>query len=143
MSDTITQYAKPVPEPSSVSAPFWEGLKAGELRLQRCTACSRYVFYPRSVCPHCLSDRLEWQTASGRGRVYSFTIIRRAMNPAFAADVPYVFAIVELDEGPRVTTNLINCAPEDTRIGMPVRAACDSVTSEIALLKFEPEKSPA
>jgi len=139
MSDIITRYAKPLPEPSEVSAPFWEGLNAGELRLQRCATCSRYVFYPRSVCPHCLSDRLEWQTASGRGRLYSYTIVRRAMNPAFAADVPYVFAIVELKEGPRVTTNLINCAPEYARVDMPVKAAYDSVTSEIALLKFEPE----
>jgi len=139
MSDIITRYAKPLPEPSAVSAPFWEGLNAGELRLQRCVTCSRYVFYPRSVCPHCLSDQLEWQTASARGRLYSYTIVRRAMNPAFAADVPYVFAIVELKEGPRVTTNLINCAPEYARVDMPVKAAYDSVTSEIALLKFEPE----
>ena len=139
MSDIITRYAKPLPEPSAVSAPFWEGLNAGELRLQRCVTCSRYVFYPRSVCPHCLSDQLEWQTTSARGRLYSYTIVRRAMNPAFAADVPYVFAIVELKEGPRVTTNLINCAPEYARVDMPVKAAYDSVTSEIALLKFEPE----
>ena len=139
MTDTATQYAKPLPEPSPVSARFWEGLKAGELRLQRCTACFRYIFYPRSVCPHCLSDRLEWTMASGRGRVYSYTIVRRAMNPAFAADLPYIFAIVELEEGPRVTTNLINCAPEDARVDMPVKAAYDSVTSELALLKFEPE----
>ena len=139
MSDTATQYAKPLPEPSAVSAPFWEGLKAGELRLQRCAACSRYVFYPRSVCPYCLSDQLEWQTASGHGRVYSYTIVRRAMNPAFAQEVPYIFAIVELEEGPRVTTNLINCSPEEARVDMLVKAAYDSVTSEIALLKFEPE----
>ena len=139
MSDAAPQYAKPLPEPSAVSAPFWEGLKADELRLQWCAACSRYVFYPRSVCPHCLSDRLEWQTASGRGRVYSYTIVRRAMNPAFAQEVPYIFAIVELEEGPRVTTNLVNCPPEGARVDMPVKAAYDSVTSEIALLKFEPE----
>jgi uncharacterized OB-fold protein len=139
MSDTATRYEKPLPVPSDVSAPYWEGLTAGELRLQRCGDCGRYVFYPRSVCPHCLGEGLEWVPTSGRGRVYSFTIVRRAMNPAFAAEVPYVFAIVELDEGPRVTTNIVNCAPEDVRVDMPVKAAYDSVTSELALLKFEPE----
>jgi uncharacterized protein len=139
MSDTATHYEKPLPVPSEVSAPYWDGLKGGELRLQRCGDCGRYVFYPRSVCPHCLGEGLEWVPTSGRGRVYSYTIVRRAMNPAFAADVPYVFAIVELDEGPRVTTNIVGCSAEDVRVDMRVKAAYDSVTSELALLKFEPD----
>jgi uncharacterized OB-fold protein len=134
-----TEYRKPLPEPSAVSAPFWEGLSTGELRLQRCDQCEAYVFYPRTVCPHCLSDRLSWARASGRGRVYSYTIVRRAMNPAFGEDVPYVFAIVELDEGPRVTTNIVNCKSDEVRVDMPVKAAYDNVTPEVALLKFEPE----
>jgi hypothetical protein len=138
MTDTPTQYQKPLPEPSAISAPFWKGLREGELRLQRCQQCERHVFYPRSVCPHCLSDRLGWTRASGRGRVYSYTIVRRAMNPAFAAEVPYVFAIVELDEGPRVTTNIVNCRSDEVRVDMPVKAAYDSITPETVLLKFEP-----
>jgi len=138
MSEADVEYQKPLPTPSAVSAPFWDGLKSGQLRLQRCAECQSYVFYPRSVCPHCLSERLEWATASGRGKVYSFTIVRRAMNPSFADDVPYVFAIVELAEGPRVTTNIVNCAPDDVRVDMPVTATYDSVTPETALLKFEP-----
>jgi hypothetical protein len=133
-----TAYEKPLPAPSDVSVPFWDGLKAGELRLQHCGDCQRHIFYARTICPHCLGERLEWVTASGRGRVYSYTIVRRAMNPAFAEDVPYVFAIVELDEGPRVTTNVVGCAPEAVRVDMPVKAAYDNVTPEIALLKFEP-----
>jgi hypothetical protein len=132
------QYRKPLPEPSAISAPFWEGLSEGELRLQRCQQCERYVFYPRSVCPYCLSDRLGWTRASGRGRIYSYTIVRRAMNPAFAEDVPYVFALVELDEGPRVTTNIVNCGSDEVRVDMPVKAAYDNVTPKTALLKFEP-----
>ena len=138
MSEADVEYQKPLPAPSAVSAPFWDGLKSGELRLQRCAECQSHVFYPRSVCPHCLSERLEWATASGRGKVYSFTIVRRAMNPSFADDVPYVFAIVELAEGPRVTTNIVNCAPDDVRVDMPVKATYDNVTPETALLKFEP-----
>jgi len=115
MSETPAQYQKPLPEPSAVSAPFWDGLKSGQLRLQRCGECERYVFYPRSVCPHCMSERLGWATACGRGTIYSYTIVRRAMNPAFGNDVPYVFAIVQLGEGPRVTTNIVKCAPEEVR----------------------------
>jgi uncharacterized OB-fold protein len=139
MSEADVEYQKPLPAPSAVSAPFWDGLKSGQLRLQRCAECQSYVFYPRSVCPHCLSERLEWTTASGWGKVYSYTIVRRAMNPSFADDVPYVFAIVELAEGPRVTTNIVNCAPDDVRVDMPVKATYDNVTPETALLKFEPE----
>ena len=139
MSEQAPPVEKPLPEPSDVSRPYWEGLAEGELRLQRCAQCRRYVFYPRSFCPHCLSERLDWMRASGRGKVYSYTIVRRAMNPAFAAEVPYVFAIVELEEGPRVTTNIVNCPPEEVRVDMPVKAAYDRVTAEISLLKFEPE----
>lgn len=129
---------RPLPEPSAISRPFWEGLKARELRLQRCEDCGEFVFYPRAACPNCMSERLEWQAVSGRGKVYTFTIVRRAMIPAFQAEVPYVFAIVELDEGPRLATNVIGCDPEAVRVDMPVKAAYDEITEEISLLKFEP-----
>lgn len=130
---------KPLPEPSPVTRPFWDGLRAREVRLQRCRECGRFVFYPRALCPYCLSDDLEWVRASGRGRVYSYTVVRRAMHPAFQAEVPYVFAIVELEEGVRLVTNVVNCRPEEVRVDMAVKAVYDDVTSEITLLKFEPE----
>jgi uncharacterized OB-fold protein len=132
------EYRKPLPIPSAVSAPFWDGLREGVLRVQRCEKCAEYVFYPRSLCPHCLSESLEWATASGRGKLYSFTVVRRAMHPAFQEDVPYVYAIVELDEGPRVTSNVVNCPVDELRVDMPLRAVYDSVTPEVTLLKFEP-----
>ena len=134
----MSDYAKPLPVASPVTQPFWDGLRDGVLRIQRCEECSQHVFYPRTVCPHCLSDRLEWVTASGRGKLYSFTVVRRAMNPAFQEDVPYVFAIVELEEGIRVTTNVVNCDLEALRVDMPVKAVYDKVTPKAALLKFEP-----
>jgi uncharacterized OB-fold protein len=137
MSEAV-EYRKPLPGPSEVSRPFWDGLRDGELRIQRCEECERHVFYPRTVCPNCLSDRLEWVKVSGRGTLYSYTVVRRAMNPAFQEDVPYVYAIVELEEGPRVTTNVVNCALEALRVDMPVKALYDNVTPETALLKFEP-----
>ena len=138
MASDVGTYVKPLPAPSPVTQPFWDGLREGVLRIQRCEECSRHVFYPRTVCHHCLSDRLEWVKVSGRGTLYSFTVVRRAMNPAFQADVPYVFAIVELEEGPRVTTNVVNCELEALRVDMPVKAVYDKVTPEAALLKFEP-----
>ncbi len=133
-----TAYHKPLPIPSDVSRPFWDGLRSRQVRLQRCRACDRYVFYPRSLCPFCLSPDLEWLPVSGRGKVYSYTIVRRAMHPAFQAEVPYVFAIVELEEGPRLTTNVVNCRPEDVRVDMPVKASYHDITAEITLLTFEP-----
>jgi uncharacterized OB-fold protein len=132
------EYRKPLPEPSEVTRPFWEGLAAGELRLQRCQACAKYIYYPRSICPHCMSDTLRWERVSGRGRLYSYTVVRRAMNPAFAQDLPYVYAIVELEEGPRVTTNIVNCGLQALRVDMPLKALYDKATGDITLLKFEP-----
>ena len=134
-----SEYRKPLPRPSAVSQPYWDALNGGKVRIQRCAACGEHVFYPRPYCPACLSEALEWVAVSGRGRVYSFTVVRRAMNPAFAEDVPYVYAIVELEEGPRLMTNVVGCPPEDVRVDMPVKAVYDRVTSEITLLKFEPQ----
>ena len=133
-----TDYRKPLPVPSDISRPFWEGLREGLLRVQRCRDCGRQVFYPRSFCTHCLSESLDWVTVSGRAKLYSFTVVRRAMNPAFQEDVPYVYAIVELEEGPRVTANVVNCPLEALRVDMPLKAIYDSVTPEVTLLKFEP-----
>ncbi len=136
------EYRKPLPEPSETSRPFWEGVRARELRLQRCRDCGKHVFYPRAICPFCLSEYLEWVTASGKGKVYSHTVVRRAMHPAFREDLPYVLAIVELDEGPRLTTNIVGVEPEGVRVDMRVRAAYDDVTPDITLLKFEPLLGP-
>jgi hypothetical protein len=133
-----SEYRKPLPRPSPLTRPFWDGLAEGVLRVQRCATCRAHVFYPRAHCPACLSPDLTWVEASGRGRVYSFTIVRRAMNPAFAQDVPYVYAIVELDEGPRLMTNVVGCPPDAVRVDMPVKAVYDKVTPEHTLLKFEP-----
>lgn len=131
-------YRKPLPEPSESTRPFWEGTRAHELRLQRCRDCRKHIFYPRLVCPFCLSDNLDWVIASGKGKVYSYTVVRRAMHPAFREDVPYVLAIVQLEEGPRITTNIVGVPPQEVRVDMPVRAAYDDVTPDLTLLKFEP-----
>jgi len=137
------EYRKPLPRPTPISQEYWRGAKAHQLRLQRCRQCGRHVFYPRSFCPLCLSDNLEWVTASGKGKVYSYTVVRRAVHPAFQEEVPYVLAIVELEEGPRLTTNIVGCPPEEMRVEMAVEAVYDDVTPEITLVKFKPVKTPS
>jgi uncharacterized OB-fold protein len=136
------EYRKPLPQPGEISRPFWEGTRAHELRMQRCRDCGKHVFYPRAVCPGCLSENLDWVTASGKGKLYSFTVVRRAMHPAFQEDLPYVLGIVELAEGPRLTTNIVGVEPEGVRVDMPVQAAYDDVTPDVTLLKFEPLVGP-
>jgi uncharacterized protein len=130
----MSEYTKPLPRPTATSRPFWEAAKRHELMLQQCQSCKGFIYYPRDRCPHCMSDQLEWQRVSGRGKLYSYTIVRRASTRAFA-DRPYVLAIVELDEGPRMTTNL-DAPAGQIKIGTPVRAYFDDVTPQQTLVKF-------
>lgn len=132
----MTEYTKPLPKPTASSRPYWDAAKRHELMLQRCGGCNTFIYYPRDRCPNCLSDKLQWQPVSGRGKVYSYTVVRRASTRSFA-DKPYVLAIVELDEGVRLTTN-IEAPPESVKIGMPVAVCFDDVTAERTLVKFKP-----
>lgn len=128
----------PRPVPIEATRPFWDGLADDEVRLQRCRSCAAWVFYPRPRCPTCLSDALDWHTVSGRGTVYTFTIARQATHPAFAGEVPQLLAIVELDEGVRMTTTIVDVAPDDLRIGLPVSPVFDHGDDGITLLRFRP-----
>jgi uncharacterized OB-fold protein len=116
--------------------PFWEALKRHELRVQRCDACGTRRFIPAELCPRCGAAGCEWEQVSGKGRVYTFTVIRRGPTPAYQADAPYVIAHVELDEGPRMISNLIGCDPEAVRIGMPVEVVFEDASPEWTLYKF-------
>jgi len=129
---------RPLPQPTPITQPFWDAAREHRLSMQRCRSCEKFVFYPRPLCSHCGSDDLEWRDLSGRATVYSYTIARRATARPFEPDVPYVIAIVELDEGPRMTTNIVGCPPEDVRIGMPVLAHFEDASDEITLVKFRP-----
>ena len=116
----MTERAFPVLD--AVSTPFWEGIAEGVLRIQHCQACGRYVFYPRAVCPHCTSVDLGWVEASGSGRIHSYTVVHRA--PAdYRDEIPYVVALVELDEGVRMMTRLVGVEPVDVRVDLPVEVA--------------------
>ncbi len=134
----MADYKKPLPRPTATSLPFWAAAKRHELQIQRCGSCGAHIFYPREVCPECLSSDLQWIKVSGKGTVYSYTIARAPTHPAFAEEVPYVIAIVELAEGPHLTTNITGCKPDEVRVGMPVVATFDDVTPEMTLVKFCP-----
>ncbi len=129
--------ARPIPTPTSFTKPFWEGAKAGRLRLQRCKDCGTVTYYPRPACMRCLSLNLEWVDTVGTGTVYSYTVTRLA--PAgFKEDVPYVLVSVDLPEGQRILATLVDCAPDQARIGMPVRVDFRQVTGDISLPVFRP-----
>jgi uncharacterized OB-fold protein len=129
---------KPLPSPTPISQPFWDAAKQHRLSLQQCQSCKGYIFYPRPICSHCGSADLKWTDVSGRATLYSFTVARRPTMRAFEPDVPYVIAIVDLEEGPRMTSNIVECSIEDVRIGMALEAMFDDVSDEITLVKFRP-----
>ncbi len=136
----MTTYSKPMPNPmnEALSRPFWEAAKRHELVLPRCRTCSRIFFYPRERCPNCLSDDLDWTRASGMGRLYSFTVVHQTAHPSFQAESPHIYAIIQLNEGPRMPSNLVDCPIEDAKIDMPVEAVFDDASAEYTLVKFRP-----
>jgi uncharacterized OB-fold protein len=132
------QTDKPLPVLTRETRPYWDGCKRHELLIQLCSSCGYYQFYPRLYCAQCFSDRVEWVAASGHATVLSFTIVHRPVSPAFAGDVPYVVALVTLEEGPSMMTNIIGCAPDQVAIGMPVKVTFEDWTDEISIAKFRP-----
>ena len=134
----MSEYRKPLPRIDEETRGFWEALARHELYVQRCRDCGTRRFYPRALCPACLSDSTEWQRASGRGTVYTFTVTRQNQSAGFRDALPYVLAVVELEEGVRLMTNLIGCAPDAVRIGMPVEVVFEDVTPEVTLPMFRP-----
>jgi len=121
------------------NAPYWQSTRAHALKLPFCMVCER-AFYPvQGRCPRCLGDRLDWRAVSGRARVYSWIVVHQVYDQSFAERVPYIVAVVELDEGPRLVTNIVNCPPEKVGCGVQVRAVYDDIDDEVALVYFEPE----
>lgn len=133
------QWPKPMPVPTPTSQPYWDALGKHRMEIQYCTSCEEYVFYPRSNCPRCLQTDLEWREVPGTGTLYTFTISRRPSAPPFADDVPQLIAVVELDEGPRLTSTLVNVAEEDVKIGMRLQPVFeDHAEADVTLLRYEP-----
>jgi hypothetical protein len=137
MSDR-PKYAKPLPRIDEESKGFWEACRRHELYIQRCTDCGAARYYPRALCPTCLSDAVEWLRCGGRGIVYTFTVTYQNQAPGFRDELPYVMAYVELDEGVRMLTNIVGCAPDAVRIGLPVEVVFEDATATVTLPKFKP-----
>jgi uncharacterized OB-fold protein len=134
----MSAYAKPLPEVTPESRPFWEGCRRHELLIQHCRACGDLQYYPRGVCAACWSGDLDWRASSGRGAVYTFTVVRRSQAPGFKDALPYVLAYVELAEGVQMLTTLVDVDPARVAIGMPVAVVFDDVTPDVTLPRFRP-----
>lgn len=133
-----TKYEKPLPEIRDHTKAFWEGCKRHELLIQRCGDCGTFRHPPRLICHECSSWNTEWVKITGRGIVYSYIVVRNHRNPAFEKDLP--IALIELSNAGqvRMVSNLVECKPDDIKIGMPVEVVFDDVTDEITLPKFKP-----
>jgi uncharacterized OB-fold protein len=130
---------KPMPEPTPVSKPFWDGLREHKVKIQYSPSAEKYIFYPRVLAPGTLADDLEWREVSGAGTLYTFTVADRPTAPPWADALPQFLAIVELDEGPRLSSEMVDVAPDALRVGMRVKAVFqDYPDRDITLLKFAP-----
>ena len=134
------EYTKPIPRPENIelTQPFWDAAKRHEFIMPRCRKCGSYFWYPRPHCPDCLTEDWEWSAVSGRGRLYTFTVVRQPQNPAFADDTPYAYAVVQLDEGVRMLSNVVDCEVDDLSVDMPLQVTFDDITDEWTLVKFKP-----
>lgn len=125
----------PKPLVDTDSREYWEGLARGELRIQRCDTCSRHVFYPRAICPHCFSGELSWITATGKGIIYSYTVAHQAYG-RFGEETPFVIAIVELEENVRMMTRIVGSPREHITIGAPVGITFKKIDEDLTLPYF-------
>ena len=134
------QYNKPIPVPQGESDEYWNKAKEGELWLRNCNSCGNPYFYPRDISPCCFSKDTSWIKASGKASLYTYAIVHRAPHPGFAQDAPFVVAIVELEEGPHMPTNIVidDPTPENLQIGMPLEVTFVDISEKIALPKFKP-----
>lgn len=125
--------------PTPATQPFWDALKQHKVQLQQCNECNSWIYYPRRFCPECLSDNLAWKDITGEGTLYTYTVALRPTAPPWSEDLPQLLAVVELDEGPRLTTELKNVDPEAVKVGMKVKPVFDDVPGEdITLLRYQP-----
>lgn len=134
---TTSGLPAPAPHPTLETQAFWDATAEGRLLLRRCDDCGLVIWYPRHLCPDCGTWNTSWMEASGRGTVYAATVVRRGQGP-YREAAPYVVAYVELDEGPRVMTNVVGCPPEEVRVGQPVEVVFDDTGEGRSLYRFRP-----
>jgi uncharacterized OB-fold protein len=136
MTQSGTEYGKPLPSLQDLSGEFYDWCKRGELRFQRCGECGAWRHVPREMCPRCGSWQWEWTRSSGRGTVFTWTVVNVALHPAFAGDVPLAPAVIEMEEGVRLLSQVVDCPPEQLEVGLPVEVVLDEVTPEVSLPRF-------
>lgn len=127
-----------IPTIDDETRPFWEAAREGRFLIARCGNCGRPHHYPRPFCPFCWSENVDWEDASGRATLYTYSTVFVNDRPPFNDRLPYVVAVVDLEEGPRVMTNLVGCDPADLRIGQEVVVAYQELTDEITVPLFRP-----
>ena len=126
------------PPVTETTQPFWDATKEKRFLVQWCIDCAQPVFFPREVCPRCLGSDLEWRAGAGRGVVYAVTVEYKPQNPAMAERAPYAVALVDLDDGIRMLSNVVGCPPEDITVGMPVQVTWEELSDGRHLPLFEP-----
>ena len=136
----MSSYTKPLPVPSKWSQPFWDGTRQHKLLFKRCSKCGTIDHPPYLYCTECWAEEHEWVQASGKGEIYAFTTCLLGAPPAFTDDQPFTLAVVDLPEGPRMLSTIIEAKPEELTIGMEVEVVFDKVTEEITLPRFRPLK---
>ncbi|MEO6469576.1 MAG: Zn-ribbon domain-containing OB-fold protein [Acidimicrobiia bacterium] len=127
-----------LPQPDLETQPFWDAAREGRLLIKRCRACTRTHFYPRPFCPHCWSQDVEWMDASGRATLYTWSVVHRNDLPPFHERVPYVAAVVDLAEGPRMMTNVVDCEFDRLEMGMALEAVFHPTSDEVTIVQFRP-----
>lgn len=134
----MSEYNKPLPQIENYTQAFWDGTRNGKLLIQSCSACSARIFFPRKQCPECWSTDLGWQEASGKATIYAFSVTYEGVEAVFREDLPIILAWVDLPEGIRMQTNIIDCDPDDVHIGQEVEVVFKNVTDDITLPYFRP-----
>ena len=137
---TLDTMAKPLPRITDDNRPFWQACQRHELHLPHCVACARAYWSPSPLCPFCFGDEVTWQRVSGNGRVSTFVVVHQKWFAAFAEDLPYNAVQVGLDEGPRLTSSLVEIANDQIEVGLEVEVVFDDITPDITLPRFRPRR---
>ncbi len=134
----MTTPSKPDPLVNNWARPFWDGTRENKLLIQKCLDCKKYIFYPRMACPFCFSDNIEWVEASGKATIYSFTVVESNAPSPFVPDMPYVIAVVILEEGVRMLSNIVECDPDVLQCDQAVEVTFVKRTDEFTMPMFKP-----
>jgi hypothetical protein len=136
----MTDYTKPLPTSGDDNRPFWEAARRNELRMQKCLDCGHIRYPINHVCPKCLSENTEWKQLSGHGEVFSYIVFHQVYHPGFAEDVPYNVAMIQLDEGPRMISNVVDVPNDEVKVGDKVEVTFEKATEEVTIPRFRLHK---